>query len=217
MDLLLAIDMNRKALLRIVAGLVVQLGLMPGQDFPQAVTRRVHGVIFHVLRPVESAVRRLIVMQAHGMTAPEPGARTKPVGPIIGGKGRGSAPAFPLFDPRINPDAKPRRAPGRGPCVRFLDGLDGPVATRHEPKPDDTVPALRLCQRIVAAQTALNDLPKQARRLMRALARPRCKWKRVMRYARPPGHRNGGKREIDEILAHCQIFALWVTEAPDTG
>ncbi len=217
MDLPLAMDINRKALLRIVAGLFVQLGLVPGKGFVETVSRRLHGIIFHVLRPAESAVRRLIVLEARDMIAPEHHVRSGPTGPIARSQDNPRIPAFPLFDPRIDPEPKPKRRPGRGPGIYFFDGMDEPIVTPKAPGPDDQVSALALCRRLLSIKAALYDLPKQARRLMRALARPHCKWKRVMRYARPPGHREGGKREIDTILLSLQTFALWVTEAPDTS
>jgi len=217
MDWSLAIDINRKALLRIVAGLFVMAGFVPGGALVETLARHVHVAIFAVLRPAEAAVRRLIVMQAWGLDSPGHVPGTAPAGPISGKNGKGRVPAFPLFDPRMTVDPGRKRAPRNGPNIRFFDGLDEPFRARRAATPDDPVSALRLCQRLLAIRAALNDLPKQARRLMRALARPSCKWKRVMRYARPPGHRAKGKREIDMLLANLQIFALWATEAPDTG
>ena len=217
MDWPLAIEINRKDLLRIVAGLFVQLGLVPGEGFVATVSRRVHGMIFSILRPAEAAVRRLIVMEARGMVAAASVPRAGPVGPIARSKGEGRVPAFSLFDPRNDPEPKPKRPSGRGPGIWFFDGFDERPTDSKAPSPDDLVSATRLCQRLLAIQAALEDLPKQARRLVRALARPSTKWKRVMRYARPPGHREGGKREIDEILLSLQGFALEITEAPDTS
>jgi len=217
MDLSLAIEINRQALLRIVAGLFVQLGLVPGGSLVETVSRRLHGMIFHVLRPAESAVRRLIVMEAREMVAPAYRARSGPGGPIARSKDGARIPAFPLFDPRMNPEPKPRRRSGHRPRIFFFDGMDEPVTTPVAPTPDDPVSAVALCRRLLSIRAALEDLPKQARRLVRAMARPSCKWKRVMRYARPPGHRQDGKREIDTILRSLQTFALWITEAPDTG
>ena len=216
MDWPTIIDINRKDLLRIVAGLFVQLGLVPGAGLVATISRRMHGVIFSVLRPAEAAVRRLIVLEAQGLVAPQRQKRAGPVGPIAHAKDSDRIPAFPLFDPRIDPDAKPKRTPGHGPRIFFFDGLDEPIIAPTAPTPEDSVSALSLSQRLLSIQAALDDLPKQARRLVRALARP-SKWKRVMRYARPPGHREGGKREIDEILLSLQGFALEVTEAPDTS
>ena len=217
MDWPLTIEINRKDLLRIVAGLFVQLGLVPGEGFVATVSRRVHGVIFSVLRPAEAAVRRLIVLEAQGLVAPPRPERAGPVGPIARSKGGDRVPAFPLFDPRNDPEPKPKRPSGRGPGIWFCDGFDERPTDRKAPSPDDVVSATQLCQRLLAIQAALEDLPKQARRLVRALARPSTKWKRVMRYARPPGHREGGKREIDEILLSLQGFALEVTNVPDTS
>ncbi|MCI5076389.1 hypothetical protein [Oricola sp.] len=60
-----AIDRNREALLRIVAVLFVRAGLDEGGA--DLVTRRAWRTILRVLRPAESAARRLIVIAARSI------------------------------------------------------------------------------------------------------------------------------------------------------
>jgi hypothetical protein len=71
-----------------------------------------------------------------------------------------------------------------------------------------------------ALKAALADLPRQARRLVRARARrekvSRLKLQSVMRPGRPPGHRKVPIHEVDHVLAECHWLARDV-EAPDTS
>jgi hypothetical protein len=66
MDWALAIDRNRQPLLRIVAALFGLIGL--GETGAvERVSRPLYRAVLLVLRPAEAAVRRLIVVAAHGM------------------------------------------------------------------------------------------------------------------------------------------------------
>ncbi len=107
MDWTLAIARNRDALLRIVAALYALAGLAEGQR-TDVLPRAIYHAILRVLRPAESAVRRLIIIAARGLVlAPRP-ARAAPVGiipkPSLGtrvdaGSGDGRIPSFCLIDP----------------------------------------------------------------------------------------------------------------------
>ena len=76
MDWELAIRRNREDLLKIVAMIFMTIGLMPG-GVVATLPRRVYYAAQRILRPAESAVRRLIFMRAHGMTVPEPKSRSR--------------------------------------------------------------------------------------------------------------------------------------------
>ncbi len=65
-----AIEMNREALTRIVASLVAMAGGRP------VVTRHVWRAILSLLRPAESAARRLIIAAARGIVVPPPKPRS---------------------------------------------------------------------------------------------------------------------------------------------
>jgi hypothetical protein len=90
-----------------------------------------------------------------------------------------------------------------------------PALSNPRKEPDGT----RLVQRIKALQNALDDMPRQARRLARHQARratlpagPR----RVgpLRPGYPPAHKKRPTHEIDFILRECHALAVQAREAP---
>ncbi len=212
MDWTLAINLNRMALLRILGAVAVMIG---GGGMAGTVPRHVHRAVAAVLRPAEAATRRLIavVMLKTDATTPVPvGARRSRAGKSVPRKKeqRTGVSAFRLFDPRIDVDPKRKSAPGCGPRLRFLDGVDERDATGggrpRQPQPDDPVSDRRLRDRMQALTGALNDLDAQARRLARATARMTRRI-RPMRPGRAPGQSVRGKREIDAILYECACLA----------
>ena len=78
-----AIETNREALIRIVASLVAMAGGRP------TITRHVWRTILRLLRPAESAARRLIIAAARGIVVPPPRLRShapkpgRPVPPAV--------------------------------------------------------------------------------------------------------------------------------------
>ena len=83
----LAIKRNSEALRGIIEALFAMLGL----DGPETVGRiphRLHRAVLRVLRPAESAVRRLIVVAARGLVVKVAPSRPMPKGHRIG-KGSG--------------------------------------------------------------------------------------------------------------------------------
>ena len=85
---------------------------------------------------------------------------------------------------------------------------------------EDAISARLLCRRLLALRDALDDLPKQALRLVRWQARqkliPAGKPSRLspFRPGRPPGFRQRGKHEIDAILRECHGLACDVWARP---
>jgi hypothetical protein len=207
-----AIERNRDALTGIVAALFAMLGLEGGGSAGR-IERALHRVVLRVLRPAESAVRRLIVIAARGLGVKPSPSRPKPQGPIAG-KG-GSRPSLPLFETRKRFDLKPRRTgPRPNPRIHGFNE-DGEFVTLWSafppaaPKPEDDgrVDAGRLCRRLEALKLALQDLPRQARRLVRLRARrdkvPGLQFLSPLRPGRPPGSRRKPTHEVDEVLKEC--------------
>jgi hypothetical protein len=91
---------------------------------------------------------------------------------------------------------------------------------RKAANPDGQVDAARLSARLEALKRALDDLPRQARRLVRARARrdkvARLQLQSVMRPGRPPGYRKVPTHDVDHVLAECHWLARDV-EAHDTS
>lgn len=188
-----AVERGREALKRILSALFAMAGLGRAelQGDPRSTLPRIrHRAILRLLRPAESAARRLIITL--GMTMPPPPPRfARSPSPATQGRSlgrgrprRGSSSVYgggvaasdgggvlpprqivlPLFD-------RLRRFSPRRPSLSSLPricvpGLTErlPVPVRHEPLPYDPIDATRLALRLDALSRALDDLPAQARR-----------------------------------------------------
>ena len=202
MDWTLAIRRNRQALMAVVASLET----MTGGGLPRLVAL----AILAILRPAESAARRLIVILAAGLQT-----RAIPVAPRQGpdfAQLRRLAPAakaaaFPLFDRR-------KRFGFKGPvAVRVpprisLPGFFNPVFV--PPKAPSEPEAASVLARLARLRRVLDRLPAEARRLNRILKRQgQGGTKRLapLRMGFPPGWRQHHRREIDAILRECHALA----------
>ncbi|MFN0024781.1 MAG: hypothetical protein ACKVS5_12890 [Parvularculaceae bacterium] len=218
MDWARAIERNSEALKAIVAALFAMLGLTETAKLGR-IPRALHGQILRLLRPAESAVRRLIVIAARGVVVKPSPVRPMPTGLKIAGKAGGRM-AFQLFDPRKRFEPwHPKRIPDhKAPRVWAVGDDDWqsplfrrPPVARVAPRKDETVDARRLGDRVMAIKQALETLPAQARRLVRwrmrrqAMASP--KFTSPLRPGRPPGHRAKPKDEIDRVLKECHALA----------
>ena len=229
MDWDLAIKRNSEALKGIVEALFAMLGLV-GSATVARIPQPLHRAVLRLLRPAESAVRRLVVIAARGLVVKLAPSRPKPVGPI--GKGGGNRPpSFQLFDPRKNfaelrqHRVKYTRNPprihffGSDPTVAALWSAP-PLSADPAPPPDGLVGAGRLSRRLQALKLVLEDLPRQARRLARWRVRrenaPSPKFKSPLRPGHPPGHRKRPIHEVDEVLIECHGLACDAMR-PDTS
>jgi hypothetical protein len=114
----LAIKRNSEALKGIIEALFAMLGI-DGTETVGRIPHRLHRAVLRVLRPAESAVRRLIVVAARGLVVKVGPSHPMPKGHRIG-KGSGpSHPSFRLCDKRIffpetsNPRVKYAKYPPR--------------------------------------------------------------------------------------------------------
>ncbi len=224
-----AIKRNSEALKGIIAGLFTMLGL-DGTDMVSRIPHPLHRAVLRVLRPAESAVRRLIVIAAKGLVMKVAPSRPMPKGQIIGKGGGNSLPSFKLFDTRKDfPELRQRRVkyakcPPRvlflGPDSRVDDLWPAPPPAPAPPPPDGLVSATRISRRLQALKLALEDLPRQARRMVRWRVRREAvktpTFKSPLRPGPPPGHRRKPVHEVDEILANCHWLA-WEALKPDTS
>ena len=227
MDWDLAIKRNSEALRGIVETLFALLGL-DGIDAALRIPRSLHSAVLAVLRPAESAVRRLIVIAARNVVVKLVPSRPMPKGHKIG-KGSTSRASFQLFDPRkrLKPVRvlKVRRIEPRirfieyDPRISALFPAPRPVV-EPPPPPDGLASAMRLHRRLQALMLALDDLPRQAKRLARWQERrkvsPDPKFLSPLRPGHPPGYRRKPIHEIDEVLIECDFLAC-EAEKPNTS
>ena len=227
MDWDVAIKRNSKALKAIIEVLFALLGL-DGTDAASRIPRSLHSAALSVLRPAESAVRRLIVIAARGVVVKLAPSRPMPKGHKIG-KASTPRPSFQIFDPRKR--LKPVRVMrvirlvprihvfGPDPRVAALFPAPQPVI-EPAPPPDGLVSAARLHRRLNALKLALDDLPRQAKRLMRLQQRRKASpWPKStspLRPGHPPGYRRKPIHEVDEVLIECDGLA-WDAMKPDTS
>ena len=238
------IEHYRIALLRVVAGLFVMAGLEPGTGRVETLPRGVKYAILKVLRGAESSARRLVMAEAEGLDAVEyvpPPKREKPA-TKRSGKTKTRAPRIPQFrliDPRnfyeeLYPNRKARRAGAKknrptGPQLLFrVRGFDGQPDCEAwsegvpEASPDDPMTAVSICRRMQALHFALSDLPKQAQRMVREIAKrkaakPGPESVPPLRFGYAPGYRKNGTDEIDLILHECHALATREEKPPDRG
>ena len=227
MDWARAIERNSEALQGIIEALFAMLGLV-GDATVSRIPPLLHRAVLRVLRPAESAMRRLIVIAARGIVVKLAASRPMPVGHMIG-KGSTPRPSFQLFDPRKNFALTHRRTFTRNPPRIHIFGNDPRVAAlwpaprpvvEPPPPPDGLVNAERLSRRLQALNFALDDLPRQARRLARWRLRRETakapKFKSPLRPGHPPGYRRKSVHEVDEVLIECHGLA-WDAMKPDTS
>ena len=230
MDWDLAIKRNSEALMTMLDTLFSMLGIV-GNATVGRIPQPLHRAVGLVLRPAESAVRRLIIIVARGLIVKVAPSRPMPKGTIIG-KGSGqSRPSFKLFDTRKDfPELRQHRIKyaKHPPRIHFF-GDDARVdalwpapkpAAIPAPPPDGLVNAQCITRRLRALKLALEDLPRQARRMarwrLRREAMPNPKFKSPLRPGPPPGHRKRQIHPIDEILADCHALA-WEVMRSDTS
>lgn len=235
MDWPLAISRNRDALRRIVAGLFALAGLQAGGAL-SVLPRHMLAAILLVLRPAESAVRRLILIAALcGKAASTPLAnrtadaaflaRLRDLRPQLQALRK---PAFALLDTLkfFDPDEIWNVDPAS--AIRFESGFDAGLdpASGFRILPDgrEPVPAAAILQRLNAIHRALETLPAQVRRLARWQARRELLLKArrptrmsVIRPGLPPGWRGRRIHEIDDVLRECHGLALDRMNAPDSS
>ena len=220
-------EFHRKALLGVLAGLFLLAGLSTGRG-AVPVPRAVQLQVLRLLRPAESALRRLIFALSREMRAAAARVRGKPAGEIPRGTGTGErVPPFRLFDPRKSfpelSQERARRRSGCGPTIYFFDGSDRRPEAEAEKLVRDPDDAARLLRRMLAMQKALENLPREARRLLRAMAKretapPGPKRYGPLRPGHPPGYRADGRRAVDALLYECGVMARSaMARPPDTS
>ncbi len=186
--------------------------------------RHLYAAIMLILRPAESAVRRLIVIAARGLVLKSRGERqTLPNFPAFASAGSARIPAFALLDSLKHFDLEDFD-PNADPCISFASSYDPSFFAPSVERPDEPINAELLFSRLRALRAALNDLPRQARRLAKWRARRDLLLKarrptRVtpFRPGLPPGWRQRSIHAVDDVLRECHGLAIYAVNGPDTG
>ena len=210
-----AVAVNREALLRIVQGFVALLAAFHGElRLPLGIYRAVALGLFKS----ESAVRRLIVIAARGLTVALKPSRPMPKGLAIQPKGQTSRPmAFPLFDARVAYSWVEEPPRITGPRIRTVDVPDPRsqfLALFKRPASGliSEAATTLLRRRLAATLAALGNIPKEAIRMAkwkaRRLAMANPKYISPIRPGPPPGRDKYSKADIDLILRECHALAF---------
>jgi hypothetical protein len=213
MDWARAIEINRKALTQIVAEVFALLGLAAGGT----VERLPHGLYVaaeRLLRPAESALRRLIVIAARGLVVKLSPKRPMSTGLVIVRKGSSPMP-FRLYDRRKRFDFITFENPLIIKVRTYESNPFNPFSSFYHSrpaKPDAGGRALQLCRRLAAIAHALETIPLQAQRLARWQIRrknlEKPKFTSPLRPGPPPGRRKITTHNVDFVLQECHALAL---------
>jgi hypothetical protein len=215
-----AVSVNREALSRIVAGFAALLAAFHGElRLPLGVYRAVALGLFKS----ETALRRLIVIAARGLTVALKPSRPMPEGLGIRSHGQTSRPmAFPLFDARVPYSWVEEPSRITGPRIRMVDVPDPrsqflALFKRPHGGLSSEAATLTLRRRLDATLRALGNIPREAIRMAkwqaRRLAMDNPKFTSPIRPGPPPGRDKHSKADIDLILRECHALAFQAQRA----
>jgi hypothetical protein len=207
-DWTLAIEKNKAALAQVLDAIFGLLELALNDRLP----RRLYFAAERLLRPAESALRRLIVIAAHGLVVSFAPSRPMPEGISFVRTQTNKSKTFRLFDIRKtfhDDDAEYDSAPlpGGGPRIHSLESF---LASRQI-EPPATMDVSGLVHRLAVLKQALDTLPRQAQRLARWHLRrstlKSAKFRHALRPGPPPGGSKRPRSEAQKILRECHALA----------
>jgi hypothetical protein len=221
MDWQLAITRNREALTVIIMALIKSLGLAEGgalTTLPVMLYTRALAII----RPAESAVRRIIMIAALQLGPTKFRARPQQDRhsnfASFDESTANHIPAFNLIDPlKTHREETPDfEVLGTG-YHQFRDDQTTPPTTTR-------ICAITLTRRLLALKHALDTLPKQAKRLARwyaacnaALQNFRPHRLSPLRPGPPVGLPKSRRSEVQEILRECHLLAIYARDQHDSS
>jgi hypothetical protein len=215
MDWQLVINRNREALLTLIIALMASLGLEAGSKLT-TLPKFLYASALLIIRPAESALRRLIMIAALKLT-PTFGAMRK-------------QPVTPAEFVRRNPLTEPRL-----PTFDLIDplktfGEEAPDYSTFGPAQGDEcadrtpIPADALGRRLLALKLALESIPAQAKRLARwyaardlAIARNQPHRINPIRPGPPPWSHRIKRNEMDKLLTECHLMAIYARDGHDSS
>ena len=229
MDWDFAIERHREPLLRIVVGLFAMIGLTEGGAV-ERLSRPLYRLVLGILRPAESAVRRLIIVAARDIVVePRLSVRFRK-GASSPAKANTNV-ARPLncsIRPRISMAASAVAAGTQvpNPNPAFISSITipgfpcssvrSPRSQRPFPKrmrQSKTTPSMPDLSAAVSPPSSARWKICRARRSAsraggrRPIEERRPKLTTPLRVGRPPGFRQRQTHEVDEILAECHWLA----------
>jgi hypothetical protein len=241
MNLTGEVEHNRGKFIPIIALLFKLARIAPGERpelrpgaradaFMISLPLYVYAKVMELLVPAEAALRRLIIMVAHGLDFTPPAFRIpaprKDIAAPEGGSGAPAPaaaplvpaiPAFQMFDP-IKTFEDYYRAEITG-IARPFPGAFPPARAESEP-----VSAISLWRRIHALSGAFNDLPGMAKLYLTWKARSRHQRKHnlpsrpkrvcILRPLYLRGFARRPKTDVHELLRECNIWAQEILNPP---
>jgi hypothetical protein len=221
MDWPLIIERNADRLYAVVTELFVMAGF--GRGGTAFLPRHVCRALLILLRPAESAVRRLIIIAARGLVVKLRAGRAFPAGGVLK-KDAQRVPAFCLIDPLKRFATEGFEWSGEKlqilPRISVPGLIDPVFVTKTISTEDDLISPAAIRRRLQALRHALDHLPREALRLARWKARRAPKKTGRLSPFRPglaPGFHRHEPREIDSILGDCHYFAVEAWRGPDTS
>jgi hypothetical protein len=220
MDWDLAIANNRKALAKVLAEILALLGIVAGgvlEHLPNDLYAKAN----RLLRPAESALRRLIFIVAKTIVVKPSITKPMPQG-LFKARGQSKRSAFQLYDPRPHYEFIKTEDPLFRIVQTYASNPFNLFDPMYLPRQDPVkiINAARFCRRLAALAHALDHIPQQARRLLRMQARRAAQVPpnliSVLRPGRPPGHQEKRRLPVDFILRECDQLS-WDSYAPNTS
>ncbi len=181
--------------------------------------RHLYAAIMLILRPCESAIRRLIIIAARGLILKPRAARLFPAGlASFADTGITRAPVFQLIDPLKHFDQEAWENELNAGSMHEVQPFNASLAHHQATLAAKPVNATLLFNRLRAMRHALNDLPRQARRLARWRAQrdlllaakgPYHPMRMSpFRPGPPPGYRRRDIHQVDAVLKDVHYFAI---------
>jgi hypothetical protein len=212
MDWAKAIERNQVALARIVAEIIALVGWVAGGRLDR-LPHSLYLAAERLLRPTESALRRLIVIAARGLVVKPSLSRPMTKGKVMRAGAKGLT-SFPLFDTRKRFDFIEPENPLLVMVKTYSSNPFNPFeqnTQRRVQEPADRDYTLSLARRLAAVKQALETLPQQAQRMARWQAKRKTmdkpKFTSPLRPGRPPGYRGEPESKIDFILQETHGLA----------
>jgi hypothetical protein len=221
MDWQRAIIRNRDALTTIIVALIKSLGFSNGSALT-TLPKFIYARALAIIRPAESAVRRLIMIAAHDLNFGDSllnyskAADSKAqwwkefskLSPTT------SIPPFCLIDTLKNFTDE---------ALEF-DALEFTFDGHHELANATRISAASLGRRLLALKNALDNLPREAKRLARwyaardlALRQNKPHRMSPMRPGSPVGLPRRKRNEVQEILRECHLLAIYARDQHDSS